>query len=72
MSPKGHLLRGAILGLALTSGSALGQVLGMCGEGAGNFTGELDVLTAQIEGGIILDGQIDCAALCGGGGNVSG
>ena len=53
MSPKGHLLRGAILGLALTSGSALGQVLGMCGEGAGTFTGELDVLTAQIEGGII-------------------
>ncbi len=60
------------LSLGLVSNPAIAQVYGLCGFGAGNMTGEIEMVEMDIEGGIALDGTIDCAALCGGGGTATG
>ena len=71
MSLQGHLFRGIVIGLTISSGQALAQVYAMCGVGAGTITGNLEVPSAQIEGGIVIDGSIDCGGICGGGGTAS-
>ncbi|NBU93724.1 MAG: hypothetical protein EBS18_04125, partial [Actinobacteria bacterium] len=65
-------LKSLVLGLSLVSNPAIAQVYGLCGLGAGNMTGNLEIASMQIEGGIVLDGTIDCGGICGGGGTASG
>ena len=72
MSAKGHLFRGAIFSLAILSGEAIAQVYGLCGTGAGFFSGNIEVPEADIAGAIIIDGSVDCGGFCGGGGTSSG
>ena len=72
MSARGHLFRGAIFSLAILSGEAVAQVYGLCGTGAGYFSGDLEVIEADIAGAIAMDGSIDCGGFCGGGGTATG
>ena len=69
---KSHLVRCLALGISLSSGPLLAQTYGFCGVGAGTIAGNLEVPSGQIEGVIALDGTIDCAAGCTGGGTATG